>query len=98
MLEVLRDRGGAGRERANRCREWRSLATKKRFAPRCATSVCIQSTAGLNLTGRIHRGASRSSNGALVVAVSMRIGTRKSTRAIAQTEDIARRLSAAAPD
>src|ERR1700710_479199 len=28
----------------------------------------------------------------------MRIGTRKSTMAIAQTEDIARRLSAAAPD
>lgn len=33
-----------------------------------------------------------------MVAVSMRIGTRKSTMAIAQTEDIARRLSAAAPD
>jgi hydroxymethylbilane synthase len=33
-----------------------------------------------------------------VVAVSMRIGTRKSTMALAQTEDIARRLSAAAPD
>jgi hydroxymethylbilane synthase len=33
-----------------------------------------------------------------VVAVSMRIGTRKSTMALAQTEDIARRLSAAAPE
>jgi hydroxymethylbilane synthase len=32
------------------------------------------------------------------VAVSMRIGTRKSTMAIAQTEDIARRLSQAASD
>ena len=32
------------------------------------------------------------------MAVSMRIGTRKSTMALAQTEDIARRLSAAAPD
>jgi hydroxymethylbilane synthase len=32
------------------------------------------------------------------VAVSMRIGTRKSTMAIAQTENIARQLSAAAPD
>jgi len=32
------------------------------------------------------------------VAVSMRIGTRKSTMALAQTEDIAQRLSAAAPD
>jgi hydroxymethylbilane synthase len=33
-----------------------------------------------------------------VVAVSLRIGTRKSVMALAQTEDIARRLSAAAPD
>jgi len=33
-----------------------------------------------------------------VVAVSMRIGTRKSTMALAQTEEIARRLSVAAPD
>ena len=32
------------------------------------------------------------------MAVSMRIGTRKSTMALAQTEDIARRLSAAAPE
>jgi hydroxymethylbilane synthase len=32
------------------------------------------------------------------VAVTMRIGTRKSTMALAQTEDIARRLSAAAPE
>jgi hydroxymethylbilane synthase len=32
------------------------------------------------------------------VAVSMRIGTRKSVMALAQTEEIARRLSAAAPD
>jgi hydroxymethylbilane synthase len=32
------------------------------------------------------------------VAVSLRIGTRKSVMALAQTEDIARRLSAAAPD
>ncbi len=33
-----------------------------------------------------------------MVAVSMRIGTRKSTMAMAQTGDIARQLSAAAPD
>jgi hydroxymethylbilane synthase len=33
-----------------------------------------------------------------VVAVSMRIGTRKSTMALAQTDDIARRLSIAAPE
>jgi hydroxymethylbilane synthase len=33
-----------------------------------------------------------------VVAVSLRIGTRKSAMALAQTEDIARQLSAAAPD
>lgn len=33
-----------------------------------------------------------------MVAVSMRIGTRKSTMALAQTEDIARRLSLAAPE
>jgi hydroxymethylbilane synthase len=33
-----------------------------------------------------------------VVSASMRIGTRKSTMALAQTEDIARRLSAAATD
>ena len=33
-----------------------------------------------------------------LVTVSMRIGTRKSTMALAQTEDIARRLSKAAPD
>ena len=33
-----------------------------------------------------------------MVADSMRIGTRKSTMALAQTEDIARRLKAAAPD
>ena len=32
------------------------------------------------------------------MAVSMRIGTRKSTMALAQTEDIARRLSMAAPE
>jgi len=37
-------------------------------------------------------------DGAWVVAVSMRIGTRKSTMALAQTEEIARRLTAAAPD
>ena len=33
-----------------------------------------------------------------LVAVSMRIGTRKSTMALAQTEEIARRLQAAAPE
>src|ERR1700712_848704 len=33
-----------------------------------------------------------------VVAASMRIGTRKSTMALAQTDEIARRLSVAAPD
>ena len=33
-----------------------------------------------------------------MAAISMRIGTRKSTMALAQTEEIARRLTAAAPD
>ena len=33
-----------------------------------------------------------------MVAVSMRIGTRKSAMAIAQTDDIARRLSMVAPE
>ena len=33
-----------------------------------------------------------------VVAILMRIGTRKSTMALAQTEEIARRLVAAAPE
>jgi hydroxymethylbilane synthase len=37
-------------------------------------------------------------DGAPVVVISMRIGTRKSTMALAQTEEIARRLSAAKPD
>src|ERR1700730_4057466 len=37
------------------------------------------------------------SNGALVVAIRLRIGTRKSAMALAQTEEIARRLSAATP-
>src|SRR3954452_3342457 len=37
-------------------------------------------------------------HGVLLVAVSMRIGTRKSTMALAQTEDIAQRLSVAAPE
>jgi hydroxymethylbilane synthase len=37
-------------------------------------------------------------DGAPLVAISMRIGTRKSTMALAQTEEIARRLSAAKPD
>jgi hydroxymethylbilane synthase len=38
------------------------------------------------------------SNGASVVAIRMRIGTRKSVMALAQTEEIARRLTAVAPD
>jgi len=33
-----------------------------------------------------------------VVAIRIRIGTRKSAMALAQTEEIARRLTAAAPD
>ena len=33
-----------------------------------------------------------------MVAIRMRIGTRKSAMALAQTEEIARRLTAAAPD
>jgi hydroxymethylbilane synthase len=48
--------------------------------------------------GMSPRSLARLTKGASVVAVSMRIGTRKSTMALAQTEDIARRLSAAAPD
>src|SRR5258706_424378 len=40
----------------------------------------------------------RGSNGALVVAIRLRIGTRKSAMALAQTEEIARRLAAVAPD
>ena len=38
------------------------------------------------------------SDGAVLVAVTIRIGTRKSTMALAQTEDIAERLVKAAPD
>src|SRR5467141_4012318 len=38
------------------------------------------------------------SNGAQVVAIRMRIGTRKSVMALAQTEEIVRRLTAAAPE
>jgi hydroxymethylbilane synthase len=44
-------------------------------------------------TGRYPRAAS---NGAQSVAIRMRIGTRKSAMALAQTEEIARRLAAAA--
>ena len=66
-------------------------------APR-QTAVCIPAAAGLKLrraeVAAIHRG---SQDGASVVAVSMRIGTRKSTMALAQTQEIARRLTAAAP-
>jgi hydroxymethylbilane synthase len=40
----------------------------------------------------------RDDKGALVVADRLRIGTRKSAMALAQTAEIARRLSAAAPD
>src|SRR5258706_5905484 len=40
----------------------------------------------------------RGSNGAQVVAIRLRIGTRKSAMALAQTEEIARRLTAVAPD
>src|SRR3984957_2155720 len=38
------------------------------------------------------------SNGARVVAIRIRIGTRKSVMALAQTREIARRLTAAVPD
>jgi hydroxymethylbilane synthase len=44
------------------------------------------------------RDPSAASNGASVVAIRMRIGTRKSVMALAQTEEIARRLTAVAPD
>jgi len=40
----------------------------------------------------------RGLNGASVVAIRLRIGTRKSVMALAQTGEIARRLTAAAPD
>src|SRR5258706_1767599 len=40
----------------------------------------------------------RGSNGALVVAIRLRIGTRRSAMALAQTEEIARRLTAVVPD
>jgi hydroxymethylbilane synthase len=40
----------------------------------------------------------RGRNGASVVAIRLRIGTRKSAMALAQTGEIARRLTAAAPD
>src|SRR5258708_36380161 len=40
----------------------------------------------------------RGVEGNVIVAIRIRIGTRKSVRALAQTEEIARRLTAAAPD
>jgi hypothetical protein len=69
-----------------------------RRAPR-QTPVCIPAAAGLNLRLRkSRRDPSRSPDGAPIVNISMRIGTRKSTMALAQTQEIARRLQAAAPD
>ena len=59
-----------------------------------AASVCISATARRSLV----RQSLGLRDGALVVAVSMLIGTRKSTMALAQTEDIARHLSMAAPE
>src|SRR3954465_13714003 len=56
-------------------------------------SVCIPSRRGLNC-----REVAIASHGVRVVAVLIRIGTRKSTMALAQTEQIARRLVAAAPE
>lgn len=64
----------------------------------CETSVCIQASAGDSLGNNRREGFALSSSGANVSASLMRIGTRKSTMALAQTEDIARRLTAAAPD
>jgi hydroxymethylbilane synthase len=62
--------------------------------------VCLHSDRSWSYlsAGRSPRSLPRLTNGASVVAVSMRIGTRKSTMALAQTEDIARRLLAAAPE
>jgi Porphobilinogen deaminase, dipyromethane cofactor binding domain len=61
--------------------------------------VCIPAVARLILpVAKSPRCLVRLRNGASVVAVSMRIGTRKSIMSPAQTEHIARRLSAAAPE
>ena len=65
----------------------------------CETSVCIQVSAGHNLCATAGCDPlARASNGVDVAIVSMRIGTRKSTMALAQTEEIARRLIAVAPE
>jgi hydroxymethylbilane synthase len=67
-------------------------------AVRADAWVCILAAAGLNLPpNKPPWPVARFCNGASVVAVSIRIGTRKSTMALAQTEEIARRLSAVAP-
>src|SRR3979409_515945 len=54
------------------------------FAFRCGLVLCS--------------GREWASNGAQLVAIRIRIGTRKSVMALAQTEEIARRLTAAVPD
>jgi hypothetical protein len=59
--------------------------------------VCIPATAGLNLCP-LRAECDAVADWSVVVAVSMRIGTRKSVMALAQTEDIAQRLSRAAPN
>src|SRR5437879_1876061 len=49
------------------------------------------------LPAETNRDSFTASNGASVVAIQIRIGTRKSVMALAQTEEIARRLRAVAP-
>src|ERR1043165_7281467 len=60
-------------------------------------SVCIPPPAGLFLILPAAR-PTRDRRMEPRVTISMRIGTRKSTMALAQTEEIARRLQAAAPE
>src|SRR3954469_13184248 len=60
-------------------------------------SICIPLRPGLNCRRRRDSGMRRRMESSRV-AVLIRIGTRKSTMALAQTEQIARLLSAASPE
>src|SRR6202035_417221 len=62
------------------------------------TWVCIPAPAGSIFWPNASRIRGAASNGARVVAIRIRIGTRKSVMALAQTREIARRLTAAVPD
>src|SRR6202035_3863607 len=62
------------------------------------TWVCIPAPAGSIFWPNASRIRGAASNGARVVAIRIRIGTRKSVMALAQTREIARRLTAVVPD